>query len=178
MHPVSLSSAKRHLRVEHHSDDVAITGLIGAATEYVETALRQPLIFRTLRQYVDVVPPDRSIKLESSPVSAVVAVTGYGPSGDPVSVSPDQFSLDVFGESAMVRLEARIPVSHFANGLEIDFVAGLAETGLQVPDVIAHAIKTLVAHWYEFRGAETNPIVNSVPAGIDRLLAPYRRISL
>jgi uncharacterized phage protein (predicted DNA packaging) len=40
---VTLEEAKAHLRVDTADDDTLITGLIGAATGYVEAALSRPL---------------------------------------------------------------------------------------------------------------------------------------
>jgi uncharacterized phage protein (predicted DNA packaging) len=44
MEPISLSEAKRHLRVEFDDDDELIQGLIGAAREYAEGFMNRPLV--------------------------------------------------------------------------------------------------------------------------------------
>jgi uncharacterized phiE125 gp8 family phage protein len=48
-----------------------------------------------------------------------------------------------------------------------------------VPDALRHAIRMLVAHWYENRGlAAIGGNVAMLPAGVGALVAPYRMRSL
>ena len=60
------------------------------------------------------------------------------------------------------------------NGIEIDFSAGFGATGADVPDTLKRAMLMHAALLYEFRGAvapENQPA--AVPAGYDRLIAPF-----
>ena len=48
-----------------------------------------------------------------------------------------------------------------------------------MPDALRHAIRMLVAHWYETRGlAAIGANVAMLPAGLGALVAPYRVLSL
>ena len=61
------------------------------------------------------------------------------------------------------------------NGIEIDFTAGFGEAGADVPDTLKRAMLTHVAAMFELRGGlsiDQQPGI--VPAGYDRLIAPYR----
>ena len=64
-------------------------------------------------------------------------------------------------------------------GLEIDYVAGHGENAAAAPADLRHACLVLVGYWFENRDAVI--VAGSgavVPAGFDRLVAPYRRVSL
>ena len=55
--PVTLADAKAHLRVTSDAEDDMITGLIAAATHYLERDTGQALIDQQWRAWFDVCPP-------------------------------------------------------------------------------------------------------------------------
>jgi len=177
--PVALSQAKLHLRVENSDEDDFITDLIAAATLHVEAHVRQKLINRTLRQYLNAIPSGFSVCLEAGPIREITVVTGYDNSGSPVVIDPQHYKLDNAGDPSAVVFAPEAITLDVSNGIEIDFVAGFGASGVDVPANILRAILVLMAHWYEFRGAVSTldqPV--SVPVGWDILLAPVRRVRL
>lgn len=64
-------------------------------------------------------------------------------------------------------------------GLEVDFVAGFGESGVEVPDALKHAILTLVAHLYESRaGVDADAASRSFPPVIGQMIDSWKRVSL
>lgn len=56
---------------------------------------------------------------------------------------------------------------------------GYGDGPVEVPEALHHAIRLLVAHWYDNRGLIA--IGNqgaALPATVDALIAPYRMLSL
>ena len=64
-------------------------------------------------------------------------------------------------------------------GIELDVELGFGAAATDVPDALRHAIRMLVAHWYENRGlAAIGGTVAMLPASVNALIAPYRVLSL
>lgn len=171
--PVTLSDAKKTLRLDHDGEDELIEGLIRAAREEVEASCGLALIEQEWRLSIDRLPPLGRVLLRRHPVQAVKSVTVFGQNGEASLVDPASYRLDAGGRPA--RLHFLSAPSHAANGVEIDFSAGFGEAGTDVPDLLKRAMLVLVAHWYEFRAsyaAAEQPV--SFPAGYDRLIAPWR----
>lgn len=177
-YPVSISSCKQHLRIDHDQDDDYLSELIAAATSHVEAHIRQSLINRTLRQYVDGSAAGRSITLDAWPVGSLITGTAYNIDGEALELSPGDMLLDRNSDPATVSLKPSIGLLSISNGIEIDYVAGYGDTGLDVPSNIIRALHLIVAHWYEHRGAGIAEIQQSMPPGVDRLLAPTRKVKL
>ena len=177
--PVTLNQIKQHLRLDHTSDDDYLTELTGAATAHIEAHIGHCLINRTLRQYVDVLPSERTISVKAWPVSEILSITGYDTDGEPDVLPANAYTLKNLNGIAQVEIGNEASFENFINGLEIDFVSGHGDSSLDVPSNIIRAILVLIAHWYEFRG--TLPAGDEtalIPQGIDKLLAPVRRVRL
>lgn len=173
--PVLLAEARAHLRIDHDSEDGLILGLIRAARGEVETSCGLALIDQSWRLTLDRLPSSGRVLLRRHPVREILSVTVFGPNGEASVIDPSGYQLDASSRPARLHF-SRLPGSGRAmNGIEIDFAAGFGEAGVDVPDILKHAMLLLVAHWYEFRaafGASQQPV--SWPAGYDRLVAPYR----
>lgn len=173
--PATLVEVKRHLRIDHDSEDDLISGLIRAAREEVEAATGLALINQSWRLTLDRLPRSGVVHLRRHPAREVASVTVYGSEGEASIVDPTTYQLDAVSRPARLRFEARLQPEIRMNGIEIDFEAGFGEAGTDVPDLLKRAMLTLAAHWYEFRaayGAAEQPV--SYPAGYDRLIAPWR----
>ena len=173
--PVSVEEAKSHLRIDTERDDALLAALIRAARSHVESETGIAIIEQLWRRYLDDWPLDRCVRLARHPVRRVVGITLFDAEGQPHAM-PDAWSrLDTVSRPARLLVSDAVPPGAAMNGIEIEFVAGLAETAADVPDTIRRAVLLLVAHWYEFRGVvapDRQPV--SVPPGLDRLLAPHR----
>ena len=173
--PVSLPDAKAHLRLDHAADDGLVESLIIAARTHVERETGIAAIEQTWRLYLDDWPADRCVRLRRHPVRRIESATIFDAEGDPHAIPGEWISLDTVSRPARLHVSDAAPPGARMNGIEIEFVAGLAETPNEVPDGIKRAVLMLVAQWYEFRGAFTakdQPV--AVPSGFERLIAPWR----
>ena len=90
-------------------------------------------------------------------------------------ISLDGHVLDGLSRPARLWLRTRPEPRQAINGVEVDFTAGFGEAGEDVPDTLKRAMLTHVAAMYELRGVlapADQP--GAVPAGYDRLIAPFR----
>jgi uncharacterized phiE125 gp8 family phage protein len=108
-------------------------------------------------------------------------VTGVDEGGTPAVVPSQDYLLD--GQALRPRLiprDGRWPApGKPANGIEIQFTAGIGDEAEDVPQPIRHAVLLLVAHWYEHRDPlEIGSAAAAIPAAVSDLLKPYREVRL
>jgi len=101
-------------------------------------------------------PRGRVIELPVAPVSAIVAATA------------DDADIEV----ALQGDAALLPGGGYRS-LTIDYTAGYGAAA-DVPADLKQAVLALVAYWYENRDLA----MASLPSGLDRMLAGYRRVQL
>lgn len=177
--PLTLAEAKAHLRVETDLDDTLIAGLIRTVREHLERVTGLALLTRTFRLYLDDWPSSRVIQIGRGPVQTIEAVTVYDKAGLPQEIDVSGFVLDGQARPARLVLSQQPTPGQAINGIEIDFSAGFGAAGTDVPDTLKRAMLLHAALLYEFRGAvspESQPA--AVPAGYDRLIAPFCRRGL
>jgi uncharacterized phiE125 gp8 family phage protein len=64
-------------------------------------------------------------------------------------------------------------------GIKLDVICGFGALASDVPADLVHALKILVAHWYDNRGlVAIGGGAAMQPAGLHALIAPYRVLSL
>ncbi|MBK8458434.1 MAG: phage head-tail connector protein [Phyllobacteriaceae bacterium] len=173
--PVTLAEAKAHLRVDDDEEDGLIGELIRAARRHVEADAGLALIEQGWRTTLDNWPGDDCVAMSIHPLITVVAVTAFGPDGAGAVVDPANYALDRHARPARLAFSDAGPALRRFNGVEIDLTAGFGATAVDVPDEIKRAMLLLVAHFHEFRaafGPDQQPV--SIPAGYDRLIAPWR----
>jgi len=176
--PVSLVDAKAFLRVDDGAEDALITTLATAARLHVESVTGRAMIFQSWRVVLDAWPVERSIALPVGPVQSLTAVTAFDEDDEAHELGLEQFSVQA-GRLMLPRDIAGAPGLRPRLGLEIDYVAGHGEDAAAVPADLKHACLVLVGYWFENRDAVI--VAGSgtvVPAGFDRLVAPYRRVGL
>lgn len=174
--PVALADLRQFLRLNGTGEDALLSGLLRAARETLEAQTGLVLIKQSLRLYVDRWPGDGLVRIDHYPVQSVVSVTAYEPDGVPVILSSAEMHLEASSRPARLHLNHQ---DVGLAGLEVDFIAGFGETGMDVPDALKHALMTLVAHWYEFRGVygpADHPA--SLTPAFERVVNLWRRISL
>jgi len=173
--PITLAEAKAHLRLDTGEEDALVLALIRAARDYLETVTGLCLMTRPMRLYLDDWPEDRVIRIARGPVRTIEAVTVYDADGAPVEVDAGGHVLDGTARPARLVLAEKPLTARAVNGIEIDFTAGFGETGAEVPDTLKRALLLHVAAMFELRGAVSpGDQPGTVPAGYDRLIAPYR----
>jgi uncharacterized phiE125 gp8 family phage protein len=179
--PLSLAEAKAWLRVDHDDDDALIAALVASARIHIEKETRRALIAQTWRIVRDAWPAGGRIEAYPAPLRQVLAARVYDSAGAAQAIDAEVFAIDgaaapgviAFAPYALPRPGRAIA------GIEIDVEAGYGATASDVPEPFKQAIRQLVAHWYENRGAGP-PDENALrmPASVAALVAPYRVLTL
>lgn len=180
--PISLAEAKAHLRVDTSDEDALLTALIAAARIFVERTLSIALITQSWSLYLDASPRGGVLTLPLNPVQEVTAVNVYGVDDTPAEIDAANYAVDSLSDPARMVLTwnaALLQPARRLNTFEIAFAAGFGDAASDVPAPIRHALKLLVAHWFEHREPVVlNQSPQEVPAMVASLLLPYRRARL
>ena len=176
--PITLSTAKLHLRVDTADEDGLISSLLTAARQHVESYTHRALVTQTWDWKLDAFPSDgEPFVLPLPPVISVTSITYLDTAGASQTWGASNYITDLpAGDYASrARIAAGYGVAYPAtyaviNAVTVRFVAGYGAAST-VPEAIKAAIKILVADWYATR--ETAPGV-TVPTSVDALLWPYK----
>lgn len=195
--PVTLAEAKLHARIDIDDDDALVTDLIAAARQWVEENTGRCLIHQTWRLTLDAWPAGQSddwwsgvrvgpisqldaavARIERSPVVSVTSVTTLEESGSATTWDAANYYLarEPQGYGRLTRRQGvswPSVVGRDAGAIQITFVAGYGADPSAVPYPLRHAIKMLVAHWYENRGP-TGEAGQPVPQTLLSATAPFR----
>ena len=177
--PWTVAEAKSFLRVEIDDDDAVITSLISAARNHVEALTRRGLLQQSWRIVRDAWPPDGRIKLRIGPLRDVIAARVFDHAGHASAIDTNTFVVDAAaGIIAAPCWTLPVPGRDVA-GIELDLDIGFGANPTDVPAVLRHAIRTLVAHWYENRGLTSiGGNVAMLPASVNAMIASFRVLSL
>lgn len=170
LEPVSLSSAKAFLRVDHEDEDELITDLIQSARERIEVYLSTSLITRR-RLISKPNPQNGHLYLNHYPIKRVIAVD-YVEADERRRLSPSDYLINLHTRPASLRLLRGY--NHAANAIEIEIEAGYGDDASAIPMPLRQAMMLLIAQSYEQRGdGET-----AMPMMAQALLMPYKGIRL
>jgi uncharacterized phiE125 gp8 family phage protein len=173
--PWSVAEAKNFLRAENDDDDTVIASLIAAARSHVEAMTRCAMIAQTWRFVLDQWPKDGRIKPGRGPLRTLAAARVYDSAGNASVIDAETLVLDktagVIAPSAW-----GLPAPGRATaGIELDVEIGFGTAATDVPDALRHAVRTLVAHWYENRGLiAIGQSMAMMPASVSAMIASYR----
>lgn len=180
--PVSLVEAKAFLRVDDSAEDNLIATLITAARIHVESVTGRALIEQSWRVVLDDWPVDRIVKLPVAPLMALTAITAYDTDGNGTSIGLTEVLPETHVAPAKLFLPktfADAPLLRDRQAIEVDYVAGYGDEADHVPSTLVQAILSLIGHWFEHRDAVVLAGSGAVvPAGLDRLLSPYRQVAI
>lgn len=179
--PLSLAEAKAHLRLETAADDALVTSLIITSRLHVEAALGIALTTQQWTLVLDTWPARGTVAIPMRPVTQVSAVRVRAADGTPADLDPASYILEGAGlPPRLVAANGALPQpGRAAGGIEIDFTAGFGSAAADVPQPIRHAVKLLVAHWYEHREPiEIGSPATAIPAAVSELLKPYSVVRL
>ncbi|GLU28767.1 MULTISPECIES: head-tail connector protein [Brucella/Ochrobactrum group] len=176
LEPVTIADARAFLRISTDSEDDVLRRIIKTARELVEAETGLALVDQTWRLRVDRWPRSGRLAIFKYPVKAVTAVVAYRPDGSAISMEPEEFMLQ-HGRRPQRVYMAQYPDAQTFCGLEVDFIAGFGETGVEVPDALKQAILTLTAHLYENR-AGLDTAKAELPVMVGQMVDSWRRISL
>jgi len=177
--PWSVAEAKAYLRVEHGDDDAIVASLIAAARGHVEALSRRALLVQRWRFVLDTWPANGRFSPSMGPLRSVIAARVFDAAGNAHSIDVATFVVDAAADViASPGWSMPLPGRGSA-GIELDVELGYGAGASDVPDALRHAIRMLVAHWYENRGlAAPGASVAMLPASAAALIAPYRMLSL
>jgi uncharacterized phiE125 gp8 family phage protein len=177
--PVSLETAKDHLRVTHNDEDDYISLLITAARKHVEDFTGRALITQTWDQWFDRFPYGGDAEsVVKSPIQSVTSVTYVDINGATQTLSTSVYVVDTDSNPALFYLAYNQTWPTFREqrkAIKIRFVAGYGDTEASVPAPITQAVMHLVAHMYENREpVSVGNTVTQIPFSVEALLTPYR----
>jgi uncharacterized phiE125 gp8 family phage protein len=173
--PWSIAEAKSFLRAENDDDDTVIASLIAAARSHVEAMTRCALIAQTWRFVLDQWPKDGRVRPGRGPLRTLTAARVYNSAGTATVIDVEMFVVDK--TSGVIASSAwGLPAPGRATaGIELDVEIGFGTAATDVPDALRHAVRTLVAHWYENRGLiAIGQSVAMMPASVSAMIASYR----
>jgi uncharacterized phiE125 gp8 family phage protein len=177
--PWSVAEAKAFLRVEHGDDDAIVAALIAAARGRVEAMTRRALLVQRWRFVLDRWPANGRLDPRMGPLRSVIAARVFDAAGGAHGIDVETFVVDAAANIIASPFWAMPLPGRATAGIELDVELGYGALATDVPDDLRHAIRMLVAHWYENRGlVATGTTVAVLPAGLDALVAPYRVLSL
>jgi uncharacterized phiE125 gp8 family phage protein len=173
--PWSVAEAKSFLRAENDNDDTVIASLIAAARSHVEAMTRCALIAQTWRFVLDQWPRDGRVKLGRGPLRSLVAARVYDSAGSAAAIDVETFVIDKASGVIAPSAWALPAPGRASAGIEFDVEIGFGTAATDVPDVLRHAVRTLVAHWYENRGLiAIGQSVAMMPASVSAMITSYR----
>ncbi len=174
--PVTLSEFKEHIRIDHTVEDVALTGFLAAARQGVEARGGIALMAQQWRLSLDECPRDDLI-LPLQPLLSVDNIAVIDGQNVAQTVDVGDYDVAIGGQGRVAPTVAWPRPGVKLDGVHIDFTAGWAAAGL-VPDALKQAVKLLAAHFYETREAALANRIQTIPSGVDALLAPYKRVRI
>lgn len=177
--PWSVAEAKNFLRVEHDEDDAIVASLISAARNHLEAQTRRALLTQTWRFVLDAWPDDGRFSPRMGPLRSVTAARVFDYANNASALDIETFVVDAAANAIAAPCWALPVPGRSVAGIELDVMLGYGALATDVPDVLRHAIRMLIAHWYENRGlAAIGANVVMLPASVGAMIAPYRMLSL
>ena len=171
---LTLAEAKAHLRLDGADEDDLLSSLIRVAREHLERTTGLCLLTQSWRLYLDSLYEEGVIQIAKGPVQAIESVTVFDADGVASSPSLEGHVLDGASRPARLLLPSPLRAGRAVNGIEIDFTAGYGDSAADVPETLKRAMLTHVAQMFSCRGVvapDEQPAL--IPAGYDRLVAPY-----
>lgn len=174
--PVSLAEAKLFLRIDQNVEDQLIETLIVAAREAVEIGCGRALIKRRVRESLDIWRRDAvgGAVLGIGPVSSIVTVRLIAANGSQSVIASDRYRLEGSRDRPRLVFEAGVPATlRAAGGIELEYDAGFAEDGADLPVALRLSVLQVVAALFEARAGEAQ-----IPDAARALMRPFQPVRL
>jgi uncharacterized phiE125 gp8 family phage protein len=169
--PVTLSDAKTHCRVVGNDDDAALTQMIAAAAETVQSEAGFAFGPQTWEAVLDAFPSG-CINLDFGPLISVTSITYTDPDGDEQTVDPAGYTFQEAARIGVINPVGSWPATISGpNAVVVRFVAGEGW-----PLNIRHAVLMLVEYWYGQRGAASEGRIEEAPFATTYLVGKHRRM--
>ena len=180
--PVTLTDAKRHLRIEDSDSDQDLDRKIRAARRQVEGFLGRQLIQAKYTLFLDRF--SKEIELPFPPLVSIDQIRYVDEAGATQTLNPPFtiFATDINVEPGLLYLayDQTLPSTRIQrNAVEIDFTCGYGASTDDVPEDIRLAIMHLAWHYDDIRGAAITEGGQpaKVPFAYEDLLWKYRMIA-
>jgi uncharacterized phiE125 gp8 family phage protein len=176
--PLTVAEAKAFLRVTHDADDALIGALIAAAGAQTRALARRARLVHRRGLVCGRWPEEQRKTWRIGPLRALLAARVFDSAGVAHPVDPSIFVLDASSDRLIAPLAPPLPGRCNA-GIELVAELGFGSDPSEVPEPLRHALRTLVAHWYDHRGLiASGGGVALLPAGVATLIASYRGLAL
>jgi uncharacterized phiE125 gp8 family phage protein len=170
--PITLAECKYHLRIDSDDEDLLLTIYIVAAREYCEEITRRSLTASTTyKQTLDSFPRGNGwIGIDRGPLVSVSSIAYVDTNEVIQTLDPDVYRVDTSCLPGRISpaINGRWPATaDLPSSVAITFVAGATN----IPIRAKQAMLLLVGHWYRNREAVGENVGNSIPHGVENLLA-------
>ncbi len=171
--PLTLATAKTHLRIDGVDEDTYIAGLISSAVAHVDAkgSLGRAMITQTWAQWMPQTPGTARLLL--GPFQTLDAINYYDDAGTLQAADVADFDVLLSGDVVQIRPKdnADWPTADDRpDAIKITYTVGFGDAAANVPAGIRHAMLMLIAHWYENRMAVSDASMFVTPMAVDALL--------
>ncbi len=170
------ATVKKHLRVEHTEDDTYIEGLIDAVTLYLEKQARRQLITATFQLRLDSFPNE--IRFPRAKLQSVDSVAYIDPNGQPQTLDPSFYEIDVNAEPGIMRLahDQKWPeVRNHPGVITINYKGGYGDDPADIPSHVRSALMLHITTLYDNRASVTmDEIPRRIPNSYEALVSTIR----
>ncbi len=174
--PITTTEAKTHCRVDISTDDTYIDTLIASAREWCEGYTNRAFITQTWRGTFPYFC--NKIELIRPPLISVTGITYVDQNGDTQTLGTNLYTVDTDSEPGVVRLaydESWPTTRDVHDAVKVTYTAGYGAAATAVPARVKHAIKIIVAHWYEIREpVVVGQAISNVPMSAKNILTLSR----
>jgi uncharacterized phiE125 gp8 family phage protein len=164
--PISLSEAKRHLRIDYSADDAVIQLLITGCRQSLERWLRRGLLTQTWDLSLDWGPA--WVEAPYAPLQSVTGIWVRGLDSSEVAVAGTTYYVNLAASMVALNPGTVWPAHLSPMGFRMRYVVGYGDTSDDVPAAIRLELLTMIALAFEDRTSL------GVPDTSKRSLQPYR----
>lgn len=152
--PIDVGDVKAQCRVDGNDEDSYLSDLINAAVSLVDGQgmLGRCMINQTWAEYFPTNPGEA--RLTMGPFVSLTSVEYYDDAGVLQTATANDFETVLSGDHVILRPKdnAAWPAADARpDAFKITYVAGFGTTAASVPAGIRHALRLIVAHWYQNR---------------------------
>lgn len=167
--PVTLVTAKAHLRVDFTDDDTIIQDYIDAATAVAQEQLGKVIITQTWDEAT--ANPFGKVYLTKKPFQSLTSITYFDEANTSQTADLADFIVVANEDFAYVEPVTEWPrVYDRADAVTFRYVAGFGDAPADVPANIRQAILLLVGQYYEVRENLVDSKMQNYPKAFDALI--------
>lgn len=172
---VSVADCKEHLGLLTDDHNTRLSALSKAAETYFERTTNRFLLTRTVEAYFN---DYESVVIKHRPNVELLSLEYYDENGDLQELLTgaygDDFQVDSVGLDTVLAFEETPTLGDVVNPIVATYTVGYGDAD-DVPELIKHAIKGLVAHWFwQTTPVITGTISTELPLHVQSILDIYR----